>query len=273
MPGSNGLTVRETLQAREKCPEAPGKRKFTSLMEAQIAARESSLTYRKPVVPYACPGCGLWHVTSKLRGSDVAKYRDDGIVQTTAMVQRERASATPPRQIERVDMSVIDAESSPVVPANAAAREKVLREYLVDKKTVTIPEISAILGDASRHVTGRLLKEQGWEGMRGRSEWYPVGSAPAIKRASQSKAKTRTKSAKSTRPANRGSAENVQQPIDLATRRAPSAGVAGLAEDLSWRTVPGSDQLAGMTLEQMTQTLAPFGVEVRIQIRGVASPS
>lgn len=177
--GSNGLASHEMLAVREKCPEAPTKRKFHSLMEAEKAAAFSSQQYHKTVVPYACSGCGLWHVTGKIRGSDVARSNPSGIIKTAAMQQRENLATISPRSVERKDMSEVLASEMPIVPGNREARTKLAGQFLEGKTVITVPEVREALGGISRDTASDALRALGWSGKRGRTEWYPPGADPA----------------------------------------------------------------------------------------------
>lgn len=334
--GSNGLAPTDVLRDSQKCPEAPGKRKFYNLQAAEKAAADSSRQYHTTIVPYACPGCGLWHVTGKVRGSDVARSNGSGVIKTAAMIQRENLAAIPKPPVERRDMTMVEAMESPIVPGNREARLKMLTEYLDGRESVTMPEVVEAIS-ATKETGKSLLNELGWTGQRGRKEWYPADKDPARQKAAAAPAKP-----KRGRPAGSGSNSHASRlrklrtelksrdsistlevqeltgagkdqaktymrelgwqpgwgvgakwtpgpdwqteskettavtpdPIDLATRRHPSAAGRVNEEQTTepageWRTIPTSDQLAGMTLEQMQATLAPFGFDVRIQVRGL----
>jgi hypothetical protein len=173
MKGSNGLAPRDVIERSTKCPEAPGKRKFHTLIEAEKAAAFSSAQYHKTIVPYACSGCGMWHVTGKVRGSDVAVSRPSGVIKTAAMQQRENLKPVVARP-ERKDMSEVIAMESPIVPGNREARLKMAREYLEGRESVTGPEMMELLS-SSRQVANAILNELGWSGARGHANWLPPG--------------------------------------------------------------------------------------------------
>ena len=169
--------------SHEKCPKSPGKRKYYNLMDAESAAEHSARQYSKPMRAYVCDGCGLYHVTGKVTYGDVTSSREDGVIVTAGMSTRAAWKSNPlaPVPVERADMSEVIAMESPIVAGNAAAREKLVAQYVTDHETVTVPEVMEALS-LSRDGASAALKSLGWQGMRGRKEWFPPGAeAPTVK--------------------------------------------------------------------------------------------
>lgn len=167
MKGDNGLTPGEQLAHRNKCPEHPTKRQITTLVEAEAAAAEASKKARRTIVPYACGGCGYYHVTGKTAGSDVVHAGKGGTIKTAAMEIRE-STYVRPTVAERVE--VVPDE---VIPSNVAARRKMLLGYLADKTQVSTDEVGAVL-HASRHTVWKYMTELGWKSSRGPGAmWRP----------------------------------------------------------------------------------------------------
>lgn len=167
MKGDNGLTPGEQLANRTKCPEHPTKRKITALDEAEEAAAEASKKAGRTIVPYACAGCGYYHVTGKTNGSDVVHAGKGGTIKTAAMDMREATYART-TVAERVQLV-----PSEVVPSNVAARRKVLIGYLADRTEVSTDEVAEVL-HASRHTVWKYMNELGWKSSRGPGAmWRP----------------------------------------------------------------------------------------------------
>lgn len=345
--GPNGLNAVVQLQADQKCPAAPTKRRYPTAQSAQEAAvwrtRESGIK----IEAYACPDCGYYHLSRSSRLDRVLS--SEGRIVTTGLAHVE-SLARKPEPVKRVDMSELLAAETPIVPGNDAALEKMLAEYLTDKTEVTLPDVMEAMM-APREKTRVAMHALGWRGQRGRKEWFPPGvelPGPASKsgqrratlRSSQTskgggsraeklfrqrkrklKAYLQEREEVSTREVQEllGSGKEqarallqdagwqlggagfnarwrptdasqpqqdeitedtervtVHEPIDLASRLPvesswpPPPVVAVAAEDLGWRSIAGDDpRLRIMSLADMLETLAPFGFEVRIQIREI----
>lgn len=60
---SNGVPLKEQLEARFKCPNNPTKHRYPTRAEADIAAAERTITAGMRIVSYACTGCGSFHLS------------------------------------------------------------------------------------------------------------------------------------------------------------------------------------------------------------------
>ena len=162
--------------SHEKCPKSPGKRKYYNLVDAETAAAFSAQQYGKPMRAYVCDGCGLYHVTGKISYGDVTSSRDDGTIVTAGMSTRKawKTNHLAPVPVERVDMSEIIAMETPIVAGNAAAREKLLAEWLEGKESTTMPDVMEFL-QVRREAANAALNALGWHGARGQKEWLPPG--------------------------------------------------------------------------------------------------
>ena len=152
------------------------------MAEAEKAAVEASRTYHTTMRPYACTGCGLFHITGKRPdGFDVVHARSDGIVKTRSIIKQEnlaRSRPVPHPPTRRADMSEVLAMESPIVPDNPAAREKVLREYLQDKNVTRIQEVTELM-QCSVTAASEALRAVGWVAVQGvKARWIPEGANP-----------------------------------------------------------------------------------------------
>jgi hypothetical protein len=231
--GSNGLAPRDVQQARVKCPDHPTKRKFHTMAEAETAAAASSRQYHTTIVPYACAGCGLFHITGKVRGSDVVHVAASGTVRTAAMLERESLRSTPPAP-PRVDMEPIVAAEKPIVPANKAARDKMLEAYLQDKSVVSTAELVELL-DTNKHAVSLLMKAHGWAIPRGPGARWTKRPLQAVPSSSPTPA----------------------PPAALSAQR-----------DKGWRTLDWEDELGHIPVSDVLATMRLCGFEIRLQIRG-----
>jgi hypothetical protein len=164
--GSNGLSPLEQLREKNKCPDSPTKRKYHDSDSAWDAARESTSRNGLEIVAYACPGCGAFHLTKKVKGSDVVVKADVGI--TTGALRRLAPNEYAPP--ERVDMSEI-------VPGNRASREKTLDAYLEGKTEVTTDEVCILLSIGFSSVGRTYMIPRGWVNTKGRNaRWVKEGA-------------------------------------------------------------------------------------------------
>lgn len=126
MSGSNGLPPVANLADRQKCPDSPTKRKYRTTEEAWAAARERSAEAHMQIVPYACAGCGSFHLSKKVDGSDVLT-RNAHRVETGALRKR---SPRHPVFGEVPERNWVPEPSEKVVGGNAGGRRKLLRDWL-----------------------------------------------------------------------------------------------------------------------------------------------
>jgi hypothetical protein len=165
--GTNGLDPVAQLHERQKCKDAPTKKKYPTLDEAEEAAADSSRRANRTIVPYLCPGCGHYHLTGKTTGSDVA-FREGGAIKTDALKVRE-STYKKPTVAERIE--VVPPET---IPANPAARRKVLAEFLEGRDSVGTDEVRDAL-QVSRHTVWKYMSELGWKATRGPGAvWRPL---------------------------------------------------------------------------------------------------
>lgn len=129
------------------------------------------------IVPYACPGCGYYHLTKKADGSDVLQ-RDKGAVVVTRSTPTHPVFAPIP---ERVELPREPEEEPPVIPANREARARVLRKWLAANPGIepTTIEVSAILGVKHGSIA-QYMEPMGYRNTKGRSaRWvYDPPAAP-----------------------------------------------------------------------------------------------
>lgn len=180
MKSNNGLAPAEQLRPLI-CEQSPGKKQFASMADAQAQADYDNRKYDSHHVAYACPSCGLFHVTSKVLYGDVIRVHPDGRVVTAAMATRaaKRARGIDRPTLERIDVSEIIAHETPLVPSNRAAREKLLTEHLATRQVTTMAEVTTLL-----HVTpqygGDMMRAFGWKAVvgNGGSRWIPGDADP-----------------------------------------------------------------------------------------------
>jgi hypothetical protein len=162
--GTNGLNPVAQLAERQKCPHAPTKFKYKTKAAAWAAADERTKTARLPIAPYACPGCGLFHLTSNVKGSDVLT-RDPGVV-TGAL---RKKSPNHPVFAGRKEMP----DDTEPTAGNRDARRRILTGWLIEHDAPTTAEVIAFTG-----TTGPTAREDmralGWTISRGnQGRWKP----------------------------------------------------------------------------------------------------
>jgi hypothetical protein len=224
--GTNGLPVTQT---RKKCPDAPTKAQYLSTDAAWTAANKRSVEAGLDIIAYACPGCGYFHLSRKVKGSDVVVAAPIGI--TTGALRKKSQSLHP--LPERKEIPV----EGPIVPANPDARRKVLGEYLGDKDAVSTEEILSLLG-CSRHSMSKYMSEAGWRSERGPgARWRPRATAEPV-RALKPVQSTELDAAILRHPA----AQSLQH-------RPDSWVIEQFPADVSVRTFMQTLSLAGLTVE------------------------
>lgn len=173
MKANNGLAPAEQLRTNV-CEQSPFKKQFTTLAAAQEQADYDNRKYPKQAKHsgYACPSCGLFHVTSRdVEDLTAARHPDGRLVLPRANVRKDAIAAGKMREIahlptQRIDMTDIIARDKPVVPANRAAREKFLQEYLQDKPFVKMAEIVDLL-QMTNQGAGDIMRAMGWVSVMG----------------------------------------------------------------------------------------------------------
>lgn len=144
MTGPSGLRPIESLAERQKCPDSPTKRKYLTTDEAWDAAHRNSEQAGVPIAPYACAGCGHYHLSRKVTGSDVLTRQAGSKVLTGA--QRRKMANHPALApvVARVTLPEPE-DDTPILPGNQAARRKMLRAFLEDNPTPSTPEVAVAL--------------------------------------------------------------------------------------------------------------------------------
>lgn len=160
---TNGLPALDNYRNKQKCPDSPTKKKYATLAAAKEAARESSSRAKMSIDAYACPGCGFYHLTRKVDGSDIV--REDGASLLTASMKRHPAGNA---RVERSD----DPELYP--PGNFEAREKRLAEYAVENPgALSVAEVQLFLG-VSVDTARETMRKAGFQPKRGPgARWDP----------------------------------------------------------------------------------------------------
>lgn len=168
MTGPSGLRPLEHLAERRKCPDTPSKHRYTSAGEAIEAAERRTVEASMPIVAYACPGCGGYHLTKKREGSDVLIPGATVRTRSTAR-HRHPAQGLPTRNLEVL----------PIVPGNRAARARMLTDWLSTHPRPSTTEIceAGIVGLTSRTSVSKHMRELGWSVPKGpRGRWRPTST-------------------------------------------------------------------------------------------------
>jgi hypothetical protein len=253
------MTAEETLRVRDKCPDAPTKKKYRIAGEALDAARERSLETKLDIAAYACPGCGLYHLTRDVTGPDVITRQPDGRV-ITGRQRALEAEAHAARVVPiRADMTVLE----PVRPANPAARRKVLRAWLVEHPEPLTPEVAEVLG-VGRAAVGKYMHELGYASRRGTgARWRLPGTEPAVASAPKKK-EPAARPPRATRPAIAAGAlagrsiPRTLEPAKVPARGGEPAGPAWVDVDISG--------LTAYTVESLSAVYAAAGLRLRLQV-------
>lgn len=159
MAGTNGLDPRDQLIEKSKCPSSPTKRKYPNSEEAWEAARYRTAESGIEIVAYACPGCGYFHLSKKVKGSDVVVKAPVGI--STGALRAK----TPSIMIGDFHREELPPEG-PIVPGNVEARRKALASFLEGVDSVSTAEIVVGVG-IGRHSVAKYMGELGWRIGRG----------------------------------------------------------------------------------------------------------
>lgn len=243
--------------ATEKCPKSPGKRRYYNLIEAETAAAHSAKQYGKPMTAYVCDGCGLYHVTGKTTYGDVTKSRADGTIVTAGMSTRKAwktKDALASSSVERADMSQIIAMEKPIIGANPDARAKLLKEWLGDRDSVTLPEVMIHL-QCSRALANQALHAVGWRGRKGTAGWIPPGAefppaspksiaAKERKQAGKSKPGIRAQKHAAAKKALRAFLKGRERVSILEAKEVAGAGIDQVRKylrEMKWEFHPGDD--------------------------------
>lgn len=173
MSGPTGASPVAILSERQRCPEAPTKRKYATSDEAWDAARARTAETHIEIAPYACAGCGHFHLTKNVTGSDVLTRQDGGLVLTGA--QRKSNHPVFARRAER------DERFLPVTPGNRGARIRAAQTLLATIPEPTTADVKAAL-NCSVPTAQEVMRELGYVSTRGRkARWVKAEDAPAPK--------------------------------------------------------------------------------------------
>ncbi|QGJ92734.1 helix-turn-helix DNA binding protein [Microbacterium phage Megan] len=228
--GSNGLSPIVNLGERQKCADAPTKKRFTSSDEAWAEARKRSDAAGLPIAPYACSSCGGIHLTKKVDGSDVLTRQDGALVVTGSQRRIGRNHPVFSKPVERVTLPEPE-PTEPPIPGNRDARLKVLRAWLSEGQEPTSREVSEVLGGSVARDTARdLMRHLGYRNTGGRSaRWVRK---------------------------------------DASTQERPQAAAQGSngapADERTWRTLLTAP-VEHMTVGDLIAAYRAYGVELRIQ--------
>jgi hypothetical protein len=158
--GTNGIDPIVQLTERQKCPTSPTKRKYANSDEAREAARHRTAESGIDIIAYACPGCGLFHLSKKVKGSDVVVPASVGI--TTGAL---RKLTTGLERIDYPERRELPPEG-PTMPGNPEAKRKALAAFLENREAVSTSEIALAVG-IGRHSVTKYMNEIGWKIGRG----------------------------------------------------------------------------------------------------------
>lgn len=185
--GSNGLPAIANLADRQKCPEAPSKRKFATTEEAWAEARKRTADSGIDIAPYACPGCGGYHLTKKVTGSDTLTRQEGGKVVTGAQRRNSRHPVHAPTIVRQ---TLPEPEEEPT-PGNHDARVKFANRLLEHNPEPTTTEVQAALA-CSKDIVRTVMQGLGYVNTKGRhARWR---KAEAIHEAAREAALTEAES-------------------------------------------------------------------------------
>lgn len=168
--GSNGLPPIPRI-GPEPCPDTPSKTIYTTSAAAWRAADERSGQVGARIAPYACSGCGYYHLTRKVNGSDVLTRQPGSSVVTGAM-----------RNIANSRRSPEVGGNHPAVRSKAAPAPRPLSEQLAEdldaRDRPTTAELTVRYG-VTQAALFSAMHAIGWTPGRGRgARWTPP--APSL---------------------------------------------------------------------------------------------
>lgn len=258
--GTNGIDPQVALREREKCKVVPNKLIYKNSEEAWAKAIERSRETHLKIVPYACDGCGWFHLTSSDKVMDKVVPAQVGI--STSTIKRKNPVSTPAIPI-RKDMT----EHGPTVIGNFEAGVKTLQSFLKGKKSVTKEEILEALPGVSKNSITRYMKRVGWYNTRGRN---PVWKPESEKKTNQPIVPITSKK--------KVIVPNDQDILESVKRHPAGAGVNDFpkaienhnlrkeaeAIEVLWKTM-NLDKIKDMTITELLKTLEMVGLELRVQ--------
>jgi len=267
--GTNGLDPMSQLRERDKCKLVPNKLIYKNSEEAWAKALERSRETHLKIVPYACDGCGWFHLTSSDKVNDKVVPAQVGISTTTLRKKTPVTTATIPI---RKDMT----PEGPTIPANFDAKVKMAKAYLKGKQSATTEGIKEALGEISKNSLSRVMREIGWYNTRGRNPlWKPESEkktaiiTPIKKKAEVTDIKDAPTTREETKameesiarhPAGKDYSKEIVEGTTTSTFIAPQSNV----KFFDWRTMDTS-KFETMTVAELIKTLEQFNLEVRIQ--------
>lgn len=153
--GHNGSVQVDPAKAR--CPKSPSKHRYTSVDDAWTKARERS-TARLEVVPYACDGCGNYHLADARNvGEDVIAKAPIGVA-TEATIK----ALAVPEFVPPVRVKIPTPRGNPVFAEQGRVKRELLMEYLKDRDTVTSTEVGEVIDVKASSTIGKYMKNAGW---------------------------------------------------------------------------------------------------------------
>ena len=136
--GPQRIDCGEYCERKTKCPASPTKRQYLDTKEAWKAAGLRSQETGLDIVAYACPDCGYFHLTKKVKGSDVVVNADVGI--TTGALRKKMENRgmtfTPPKRVEVPN-------ETPIKPGNPEAEAEDHRRVRGNARSATTRELKA----------------------------------------------------------------------------------------------------------------------------------
>ena len=266
--GTNGIDPRLALMEREKCKLFPNKKIYKSSEEAWDAAHERSKEAHMKIVPYVCDGCGWFHLTSSKTVNDKVIPAEVGITTTTLKRKTPVSNTAIPI---RKDMS----DNGLTIPGNFEAGVKMLTAFLKDKTSATKEELLEALPGVSKNSLTRYMKRVGWYNTRGRNPlWKPESEKKATATITPITSKKKV-----IVPSDNDILESVKRhPAGKQMTSFPEAvkqhdertaievlqSVGETPKFMDWRTMDPS-KFKEMKVSELLETLATFGMEVRIQ--------
>jgi hypothetical protein len=192
--GTNGAILVDPTKA--KCPKSPSKYRYQSIEDAWAKARERS-TSTLEIVPYACDGCGNYHL------ADARNVSKDMVVAAPVGVTTEATAKV--LAVPKFEPPARNWDAVPPKPSGDMIRrqkQKVINEFLKDRESATTDELKAAIGVSTNGALRPYMK--GWYNTRGRNAlWVPV---------SQKKVKTVNPIADiSPKPADKSAADLLRQ--------------------------------------------------------------
>lgn len=261
-------------QALHRCDKHPEKIQYRELMRAFEIADKQAASLGQPIYVYACDSCGYFHLSRSAGGAGAGigrrvKDRNSPLYQLAA----------PERDHPERDTRFVD--DAPGHVTRAAIRDA-LRTH--NPESLRMADLISWTG-ADRTILRRELSALGWEmrGVRRAAKWYPPGTAPEVSEPVPAAAH-QAKSTTVTKPKRRLSAVDALKAAPEADAPAeapevvsappaapkPAPPTEALSVAATWQTLP-SEQVADMTVDQLTRAYAAVGIVVEVRLRRVSA--